>query len=177
MIYFTSDLHLNHQNVIRLQNRPFETVEEMNQALIDNINARVRPEDTLYILGDISFRGTVDSANAYLRKINCKNLYYIKGNHDRQYDETLFKGVYDITELKVVVDGEKQSVVLCHYPMLEWNHYYRGAIHLHGHIHSLTGGYNQKNKDEGIRRYDVGVDANYYMPVSLLEIVKFMKES
>lgn len=176
MIYFTSDLHLNHQNIIHLQDRPFDTVEEMNQILIDNINARVRPEDTLYLLGDISFRGNVESANAHIKKINCKNLYYIKGNHDRQYDETLFKGIYDIAEIRETVGGEKHIIVLCHYPMLEWNHYYRGAIHLHGHIHSLPGEYNQRNKDEGIRRYDVGVDANDYMPVSLQEILAFMKE-
>jgi len=175
MIYFTSDLHLNHQNMLRIKNRPFETVEEMNQALIDNINARVRPEDTLYILGDLSFRGTVESANAYIKKINCRNLYCIKGNHDRDYDPSLFKGIYDLHEIRETIGGEKYIIVLCHYPLLEWNHYYRGAIHLHGHIHSLPGEYNQKKKEEGIRRYDVGVDANGFVPVSLQEILAYMK--
>ena len=64
MIYFTSDTHFGHENVIRFAGRPYETVAQMNHALVANINARVQPRDELYILGDFSFRTTVEDAKA-----------------------------------------------------------------------------------------------------------------
>ena len=60
MIYFTSDTHFGHENVIRFTGRPYGTVAQMNHALVANINARVQPRDELYILGDFSFRITAD---------------------------------------------------------------------------------------------------------------------
>lgn len=51
-IFFTADLHLYHTNIIKHCNRPFETIEEMNNVLVDNWNKVVGPKDTIYILGD-----------------------------------------------------------------------------------------------------------------------------
>ena len=56
MVYFTSDLHLGHRNIISLQYRPFESVEEMDRALIDNFNSVVKKNDTVFILGDICYQ-------------------------------------------------------------------------------------------------------------------------
>ena len=81
MIYFTIDMHLGHENIIRLCNRPFSNVEEMDQALIDNWNRRVQPQDTIYILGDLMFRNK-KPPEEYLRQLNGKK-HLIIGNHDR----------------------------------------------------------------------------------------------
>ena len=67
---------------------------------------------------------------------------------------------------------ENQKFVLFHYPIAEWNDYYKGAIHLHGHQHNLAV-YNHQQLQAGIKRYDVGVDANRFAPVSIEQITKF----
>lgn len=91
-----------------------------------------------------------------------------KGNHDKCYDPDLFAGIYDF--LTISVSGIKVS--LMHYPMMSWPDSCRGSLHLHGHIHGRKA-YNLQQKAEGIRRYDVGVDANDLCPVSIEEIKMF----
>lgn len=150
--------------------RPFADVEEMNRVLIGNINARVRPHDTLYILGDISFRTPVEEVNRLIAKINGKKIL-LRGNHDKQYDPSLFEAIYDFHE----ENFNGQPVSLMHYPMKEWPKSYHGSIHLHGHQHNKPE-YNLEQKARGIFRYDVGVDANRYFPVSWNEILSFCKE-
>ena len=175
MIYFTSDLHLNHEAAIRMCERPFESVEEMNRVLIDNINAVVKKNDTLYILGDVAHKGTLEEANKLISKINGKKIL-LKGNHDRQYDPALFEDIRDFLEIHLSHKGQNYSISLMHYPMEEWPKSWHGSIHLHGHSHNKPE-YNQRMKDQGKRRYDVGVDANYYCPVSLQQILSFMELS
>lgn len=175
MIYFTSDLHLNHRAVIPMCERPFDSVEEMNQVLIDNINSRVKKNDTLYLLGDLTNKGTVASANELISQIKCKNLILVVGNHDKKYDTSLFKEIQNLMEIHAGIDGRNHSITLCHFPMLSWPKSRHGSIHLHGHIHSRGAEYNLQMKTEGIRRYDVGVEANNYLPVSLEEILSFME--
>ena len=170
MIYFTSDLHLGHRGAIKMCERPFADIEEMNRTLIQNINARVQKHDTLYILGDIAHRTPVEEVNQMIAQMNGKKIL-IRGNHDKNYDPSLFEGVYDFHE--VTFDG--QPISLMHYPMVEWPKSFHGSIHLHGHQHNKPE-YNLEQKAQGILRYDVGVDANYYCPVSLNEILKFCKE-
>ncbi len=167
MIYFTSDLHLGHRGVLHFQNRPFADVEEMNRVLIDNINARVNKNDMLYILGDVAHRCHVDEVNQMIAKMNGKKIL-IKGNHDKKYDESLFEGVYDFLEINL----EGHSISLMHYPMVEWPKSRHGSIHLHGHQHNSPE-YNVKQRDQGILRYDVGVDANAYFPISKNEIFDY----
>lgn len=172
MIYFTSDLHLNHEAAIRMCNRPFETLEEMNLTLINNINAMVKKHDTLYILGDATYKGGLEDANKLISQINGKKIL-IRGNHDRKYDPTLFDDIRDFLEVHLGCSGQNYSISLMHYPMVEWPKSRHGSIHLHGHQHNGPE-YNQRMKEQGIRRYDVGVDANNYCPVSLQQILNFM---
>lgn len=168
MIYFTSDLHLGHRAAIRMCERPFEDIDDMNRTLIDNINARVQKNDTLYILGDLAFRIPVEEANELISKLKCKKIL-IKGNHDKNYNESFFEGIYDFLE----INYGGHSISLMHYPMVEWPRSRRGSIHLHGHQHNKSE-YNAHQRDEGFRRYDVGVDANYFFPISVKEILSFM---
>lgn len=168
MIYFTSDPHFGHRTA--LGNRPeFSSVDEMNTAIINNINQKVTRKDTLYILGDASNKlGSVE-ASELLNEIHCKKIL-IKGNHDKEYEPGVFEGVYDYLELK----HNKQMFILFHYPLVCWRYMRFGSIQLHGHIHSGPE-YNEEHRSVGRLQYDVGVDAHNYMPVSIDEIAAWAK--
>lgn len=168
MIWFTSDLHLGHANAINLCQRPFESIEEMNRTLIRNYNSMVAKNDTVYILGDLSFRVPIEEAEDLIRQLKGKKIL-IRGNHDKNYDPSLFEGIYHFYELKGYY---KYPIALMHYPMVEWPKSRHGSLHLHGHQHNEFE-YNERMKQEGILRYDVGVDANDYFPVSLNTICEF----
>ena len=140
----------------------------MNIALVHNWNEVISKNDTVYLLGDISNGIKIESANELISKLKGHKIL-IKGNHDKKYDESLFKGIYDFYELKGV---SEVAISLMHYPMLEWPKSRYGSLHLHGHQHNNFE-YNLDMKNKGIRRFDVGVDANNYFPVSLNFILDF----
>ena len=168
-IYFTADLHFGHANIIKHQNRPWDSVEAMNRALVHNINTTVDLNDDLYILGDFSFTIKQTEAIRFREAINCRRVTLIKGNHDCGWNGVkVFKEVCDYKELKT----DERKIVLSHYPFLSWNGQHRGSIMLHGHIHNNVD-YNTANIEAGLLRFDVGVDANDYKPVSLDEILEW----
>lgn len=175
MIWFTSDTHFGHANVLRFCDRPWESIEQMNKALVDNINARVAPSDTLYHLGDFSFKMPVEAARELRGKIRCRDIHWVPGNHDKDWSQPGVAGTFvvepPITTLKLE-NGRK--VVMCHYPIMDWPGLGHGSIHLHGHIHA-TKEYNEWNRALRLLRYDVGVDANDYAPVSIDEILLFFE--
>lgn len=171
MIYFTSDLHFYHNNVIMHANRPFSSVEEMDDTLIFNWNQSVKANDEIYILGDVTMKGALYAAEV-LQKLNGRK-YLIKGNHDRFTDQEAFdKSLFEWIKVYHELSYKSQRFVLFHYPIEEWNHFFRGAIHLHGHQHNHKD-YNYQNRQKGLRRFDVGVDANDMLPVSIEEIILF----
>ena len=174
MIYFTADLHFANGNIIQMKNRPFLSVEEMNQALIQNWNAKVSDNDDIYILGDFTLKGPL-LANELLEQLQGKK-YLIRGNHDRFVDrqgfqKDAFLWVKDYFELS----WQGRWFIMCHFPLLSWNGMYRGSFHLHGHQHNPPE-YNLANRAAGVKRIDVGVDAQAMSPVSIEEIIAFWDE-
>lgn len=164
MIWFTADLHFGHANIMKYCNRPFSSTDDMDKTILDNINDCVSEDDELYILGDFAMPGRhrLDYALSCFNQINCKNKILIKGNHDSA--EILafpWKAVYQYYELNL---PGKTPLILFHFPMEEWNDYYKNSIHLHGHQHNLS-----PSKSEA-RKFDVGVDAWNFRPVSIIEI-------
>ena len=131
----------------------------MDAQLIKNWNNTVSAEDTVYILGDVFFCAK-DKAHSILDQLN-GNLFLLLGNHDN-----IIKNNVDLlkrfTILPEIYFGkiEDRHVHMCHYPMLSWNISFHGSFMLHGHVH------NNQPTDGQNRRYDVGVDANNYKPVS-----------
>lgn len=163
-IYLTSDLHLGHKNIIKHSNRPFKTVQEMDEALIGNFNSKVKPDDTVYILGDFAFGDGLKKAEKYFKRLN-GNKHLIIGNHDSKHVVALpWESVSPLTEIKI---SKSTRLVLCHYAMRVWHHAYRGVYHLHGHSHGTL----PENKSLS---FDVGVDVWNYSPVSLEDIKKKM---
>lgn len=173
MIYFTSDQHFYHDNIIRHTNRPFDSWETMNRALIKKWNEKVSFNDEVYILGDVTMKGP-ELAEEVLGQLRGRK-YLVKGNHDRfadhsGFNQSMFEWIRDYSE----VTYKNTRFVLFHYPIAEWNGFYKGAIQLHGHQHNHED-YNFSNLEKGILRYDVGVDANYMAPVSAEDMIAFFQ--
>lgn len=175
MLYFTSDLHFFHANILTFceKTRPFSTVEEMHQAIIDNWNATVTDHDEVHVLGDFAF-----SSKSRLPEIKrifdslAGKKHLILGNHDVQTpNHTLgWESVEHYNELRYrSLDGEKYHFVLSHYPMATWHKAHRGSLMLHGHCH---GGL----RDQVAHRYDVGIDGRWGLsPVSAETIIAVSK--
>lgn len=156
-IWFTSDHHFGHTNIIKHANRPFASVEEMDEALIVYWNERVRPEDTVHCLGDFAFHRQEVAQDILDRLHGRKHL--IAGNHDKFAFR--LEGWETIRNLHEIEVG-RRKIVLCHYAMRVWNKSHYGSWMLYGHSHGNLPGDSQS--------CDVGVDAWSYRPVSLDEI-------
>lgn len=131
--YITSDLHLDHEKVIKFNKRPFQSIGEMQTVLLEEINAL--PENaTLYVLGDTVIRSNRDALRWFLNRIRRDiKLVWVLGNHDDAL-ESVFAEYGEVHYLLHLKHGDK-SLVLSHYPMTEWRRGQFGAIHLHGHCH------------------------------------------
>ena len=168
MIYYISDTHFYHTNVIKLANRPFNNVEEMNKTLINNWNNTVNKDDIVYFLGDFSFKTNQQTSTKLLKELNGKK-YFIKGNHDKITwlnkikEQKLIEDWYDYKE----INDNGRMVILCHYPLHSWNGLYHGSYHLYGHVHQNT----VLNYDWQARRYNVSVEVNKYKPTTLDKII------
>lgn len=173
MIWFSSDPHFGHKNIIKYSNRPFSNEDEMDEALIKNWNTKVDPGDTVYVLGDLSFRDAQRTTNI-LYRLN-GDIKFCWGNHDKvvKNSPTLiqrrFSEVRDYYELKFKqTDGTDNIIVMSHYPMVVWNKAHRGSWMLHGHSHGNLK-YPMKAKI-----MDVGVDPQNYFPISIVDVEKKM---
>lgn len=186
-ILFTSDLHFGHKNILETCHRnqescgkDFETIEEMNDFLIDRWNKKVGPDDTVYVLGDFSFRSRI-SIKEYLKRLN-GHKHLIIGNHDyKSLKNTPDIGDYfESVSNQMVINLDKKVVTLCHYPMLEWNGSRRARDQetsiswlIHGHIHNskegLTYEYIKANLPCAL---NAGVDINNYEPVTFEELLR-----
>lgn len=183
-VWITSDTHYHHTNICRgitrwrtqdgsipiQQTRNFQDLDEMNSTIVNNINQKVGPNDTLIHLGDFAFGG-FDKIGEFLDRLVCKNIHLVLGNHDQH----ITKNREDIRDrflsvsqyLEVNIDDV--DFVLSHYPHASWNKLGKGSIHLHGHVHLSA-----KDKWGKGKRLDVGMDGNGYFPYKITEIVHMM---
>ena len=171
MIWFTADTHFFHENIIDYGKRPFDSLEEMYESIIEKWNSLVKSGDIIYHLGDFALTGSKKDAPK-VQKILTRlhgNKWLITGNHDREAVKVCrWQKVLAYHEIKVDLGGEyKQRIVLCHYPLRSWNQMHRGAYMLHGHSHGNL-------SDIGGKSMDVGVDVHDYYPISLDEVVDYM---
>lgn len=176
MIWFTADTHFGHANVLRFTDRHerWGTIEEMDRALVANINSCVGPNDDLYVLGDFSYKLSAEEAAAIRARIRCRNVHLVPGNHDKDWTQPEVAGTFIVEPPIVNLRSQGLHLVLCHYPMVDWEGLGHGSIHLHGHIHAPRA-YNEWNRANRTLRFDAGVDANGYAPVSLGQVRAFFK--
>lgn len=131
--FYIADLHYGHANVLHFDNRPFKTIQEMNDAIVERWNSVVSPGDMVYVLGDM-FWCTSKVAIPILDSLNGQK-FLIKGNHDRCNDGQFAKRFVKITEYAEIEDGNRK-VILCHYPIPCFKNHYYGSYHLYGHVHN-----------------------------------------
>lgn len=188
--YFWSDGHFGHENIIEYSGRPFASVDEMNEALVDNWNATVGVNDTVYVLGDVVMGKIADT----LPLISLLNGYKIllPGNHDRPWEgnpekrrkgwteKYLDAGFAEILNgTNALILGGEVPVIMNHFPYtgdsqaeerhLEWRPRDMGYQLLHGHVHEAW-------KING-RMHNVGVDVRDFKPVSEDELVEEIRET
>lgn len=178
MNFYISDLHCFHHNIIKYDNRPFRNATEMNEQLIHNWNERVTSDDTVYILGDVSWLDDEYKNNLLLEQLHGKKVL-IKGNHDKpmRHLRYLFE---EVCEYKSINDAGTR-VILFHYPIMFWDGQFHDSVHLYGHVHNSQ----QWNIAENfyaetralqalpMRAYNVGCMMQYmdYGPRTLNEII------
>jgi len=185
-VFITSDTHYAHKNICRGvtdwrtqdgevpvgSTRDFDTIEQMNERLVNAINNVVGQDDTLIMLGDVSFGG-FENIGIFLDRLICKNIHLILGNHDhhiendRENIQSKFLSVQHYLEVNI----NDKNFVLCHYPLQSWNGLNKGVIHLHGHVHLPA-----NRKFGNGKRMDVGVDGNDMVPYSIDGIIRVMNK-
>ena len=161
MFWFTSDEHYGHKNIIDYSGRPFSSTEEMDEALIENHNSMVSPNDTVIHAGDFTLWKNVRGVyEKYINRLKGKHIF-LKGSHDywlpwhksQQIWEKKFPDCY---------------VVVCHYAMRTWAMSHYNSFQLYGHSHG-------KLEPVG-KQWDVGVDNNNFYPLSFADIIRIMKD-
>ena len=188
MIFFTSDLHFYHANIMKYcpKFRAFNDVSEMNEKLTELWNAVVRPEDTVYDLGDFAFCNKLKDLKSVARRLNGSHVL-ILGNHDTLISQNkeallrelkddgnpIFSDILHYKELNfdggagAIKDGKTgMSICMFHYPVEEHNRASKGSFMLHGHLHDRA------SSLEG-RILNVGFDSHGKI-LSLDEIVQIL---
>ncbi len=179
-IWFTSDTHFSHDNIIRFCNRPFKDIREMDEILIKNWNDRVQPDDIIFHLGDFAWGGS-QIWNNILQQLN-GHIHLIVGNHDEKNLRQGYMKYFDSVEYQKHIYIEGKSIYLNHYPFLCFGGAYRGEAacwQLFGHVHSKpesTGLDISRLKVLFPTQYDVGVDNNNYCPISFEEVKRIIKD-
>lgn len=218
MIYFTSDTHGFHKNICRgtsewdlnkalsgsshQKTRDFDTIEQMNTAIINDINNLVKEDDELWHLGDWTFGG-LDKIWEFRKQIKCRNIHLIYGNHDHHIEnnkkviviesnpnnvnlifprkfqsngstmEFYLQDLFSSCQYYKELKINGRMFILSHYAHRVWNHSHKGTIHLYGHSHGTL-----ENTPWG-KSMDVGIDNAFkllgeYRPFSITEIIDIM---
>jgi calcineurin-like phosphoesterase family protein len=188
-VWFTADTHLGHGNIIKYCLRPFltakerelaerdarnspklspETIRRHDEAILDAINSRVQPDDTLWVLGDFCWGGR-SHAQGYRDQIRCQHVHLVWGNHDAPD----VGGVFGRTMEQGMIRVEGQDIWLNHYPMRSWHKAFHGSWHLYGHVHGKLMGEDTRVGWRLTR--DVGVDACEYRPLSFANLREYMQ--
>lgn len=160
-IWFSSDFHLLHPKIVSICDRP-TTVEEHDDWLIDRINSVVKKKDMFYILGDISMANK-EKTEKLLHRINGIKVL-IEGNHDTSIKNSTvwLKSVQRENFTFNSPSYPNIHIVLDHFPLASWERKVHGAMHLHGHTHN-------RFVNRGLS-FDIGVDANNYLPLNLEQV-------
>lgn len=181
-IFFISDLHVGHKNVIKFDGRPFADVDEMHIEMIKRWNEVVGDDDIVYYLGDLAFARD-ELTKWFIYSLKGK-INFILGNHDKMRDIVKlgrWENVHEYgTEINVKDEdsiGSRgsngyQRIIMSHYPILSWNKAHYGSWHLHGHCHGSL----MKSQQDYYKRkvMDVGCNVIDYTPISYEKVKGIM---
>jgi calcineurin-like phosphoesterase family protein len=171
--HFISDMHFGHAKVIEYSQRPYLSVEDMDNQIRINWNRVVEPKDQIYILGDISF-SSIERTVSLMQSLNgVKHL--ILGNHDKRISKRkdAFTGIFASVQNYLDISINNRFIVMSHFPFRSWDRQQYKSIHLHGHSHGVLPPLGNS--------VDVGIDAKFitkeYRPVSITEIFQFFEDT
>jgi calcineurin-like phosphoesterase family protein len=186
-VFFTSDFHLFHNNVLKYDNRPFNDVYEMHAVIEERWNETVGVDDVVIYLGDLTFarREDVSLVNEILERLN-GTIHFVMGNHDKYEDIKKiprFASVQDYLEVRIRhnVDSDihigakvRVETLFCvmHYPIYSWNKKHHGSYHLHGHCHGNLYQGAESDFYTNRRVMDVGCMLHNYKPISYSEVIQ-----
>lgn len=172
MIYYTSDLHLGHNNILKLCSRPFPDINTMDSEIIHNWNTVVQPNDDVYIIGDFSYGASVEKAISYLERLKGKK-HLIIGNHDeKNLKDARFRSMLvSVDSYLEVLDGNRM-VCLFHFPIAEWHGYFREKYyHIYGHVHNRNSSPGARFIKGEVKAFNAGVDVNGFFPKTLDQLI------
>lgn len=163
-IFITADHHFGHKNILKYQarTRPFDSVDVMNEQLIERHNKVVKKKDIVYFVGDFAFM-PAEQIKGILSRLNGIK-FLVLGNHDRQIRKGDFSEYFNWVKEYAEISIDGKHCVLFHYPIFSWNRMHHGAYHFYGHTHGQI-----PNLYHG-RAMDVGVDTNNMYPHNMREI-------
>lgn len=162
--FFTADTHFWHTNVIRYSDRPWKTVEEMNEGLIKLWNTRVGKSDRVFVLGDFSF-GNRPKIKEIVPQLNGTKIL-VRGNHDGYRSPFYVEaGFQSVSPLPVFYEGK---YLLSHQPIVPLP---EGIINIHGHLHNAV-----NPKFYAPRHICVSVEMTDYRPIGLKKILAMMEK-
>ena len=140
----------------------------MGVDLIQRWNKKVHVDDTVYILGDMFFKyQDIEVVTTILKQLNGKKIL-IRGNHDNFLNQIVWKDYFASVKDYMKINDSGREVILFHYPIEEWDGYFRGSYHLYGHVHNSDNGTVSIKK----KRFNVGVDVNDFEPKTLDELIE-----
>ncbi len=178
-VFFISDTHFGHQNIIRHANRPFKNVGEMDDVLIHNWNKTVGESDTVYHLGDVTL-GNRDSFEHYASQLNGDiRILTNPSHHDKNWlrnnkpGDIIMAGDKEIMLLPAIymVRYNETRIVICHFPLYEWEGMYRGYYHLFGHLHG-----SDQDAERKYKSMEVSVERIDYMPIRIDNAISRIQE-
>lgn len=196
-VFFTSDLHFGHKNILNFCQRPFEDIKDMELKMISYWNKVVSDKDIVFVLGDTFWFNDRKAMKRILKQLNGSQIYMILGNHcdPRVYErlkseEIIGDRIQLLSDVATLYLREYNpnnpenptllsEIVLSHYPLMTWSHRDKGAINLFGHIHSGPNTLCTVDQDLPLwkgKQYDVGADNNNYTPIEYNKILSKLKE-
>lgn len=180
-VFYISDLHFGHKNILAYDNRPFKTVEEHDEELLCRWNNKVSIDDDVWILGDISWYNATKTIEIFKRLNGTKHLCI--GNHDKKLlrNKDIRDLFTEIVDYKEIQFDNGEGIVLSHYPIPCYNNHFYGWYHLYGHVH-ISFEWNMMERvqyemselySKKCKMYNVGCMLPYmnYEPKTLDEIV------
>jgi len=177
-IFFSSDWHLDHANIIKYDKRPFKNTDEMNHTILGNVCRVLHPGDTLYYLGDFALTRSQNAMEGHMKALALTgaNLFFLKGNHDKSDTIKLYNkyGTYLGEQKKIRIPTletygpSEQEIVLNHYAMRVWDKSHRGCWHLYGHSHHTL-----PDLSDSLS-FDVGINGWDYQLVSYDDVARKM---
>lgn len=165
-IWFIGCTHFGHEKIISLCNRPFQSIDDMDKTIIDNINKVVHRDDLLILLGDFCKWWDKPTTHFYhyFNRLDVLNVMFLFGNHDKKIKNAV-KTHKDIIWSGDILDAVIDDVPLvgCHFPLSSWNKSFHGSKHVFAHVHNETS-HTKKNS------ICVCVEQTDYKPLSFKDV-------